>query len=53
MKKNILNMLMGVVLLLSLLSLKFLSDFSNPDAKNTETITPTIENTSQVEETAP
>ena len=53
MKKNILNMLMGVVLLLSLLSLKFLSDFSKSDAKNTETVTPTTENTSQRKKAAP
>ena len=36
MKKGILSVAMGVVLLLSLLALKLLGDFSNEDAKNVE-----------------
>jgi|GEM_PF-5372941 len=37
MKKAILNIFMGVILLLSLLSLKLLGNVSNKDAENVET----------------
>ena len=47
MKKGIINLAMGVVLLLSLFALKLLADFSNQDAQNAETKTIEQNNDSQ------